>query len=58
MPARRLYGVRTPTARRGVPAAHVAEEIANARHEILKWMIATMVAQTAPIVAVTGFLQK
>ena len=27
------------------------------KHEILKWMIATMVAQTAPIVAVIAFLK-
>ncbi len=34
------------------------EEITNTKHEILKWMIATMVAQTALIVAVMAFLQK
>lgn len=34
------------------------EAIANTKHEILKWMIATMVAQTALIVAVMAFLQK
>ena len=33
------------------------EEIANTKHEILKWMIATMVAQTALIVAVIAFLK-
>ena len=34
------------------------EAIANTKHEILKWRIATMVAQTALIVAVMAFLQK
>ena len=33
------------------------EEIANTKHEILKWMMATMVAQTALIVAVIAFLK-
>lgn len=34
------------------------EAIANTKHEILKWMLTTMVAQTALIVAVMAFLQK
>ncbi|WP_165178149.1 DUF1640 domain-containing protein [Desulfovibrio sp. ZJ369] len=33
------------------------EEIANTKHEILKWMMATMVAQTALLVAVIAFLK-
>ena len=32
-------------------------DLADAKHEILKWMIATMVAQTAFIVAVVAFLK-
>ena len=35
----------------------VRREIADTKHEILKWMIATMVAQTALIVAVIAFLK-
>ena len=37
--------------------ANTKEEIANTKHEILKWMMATMVAQTALIVAVIAFLK-
>lgn len=32
-------------------------DLADTRHEILKWMMATMVAQTALIVAVIAFLK-
>ena len=35
----------------------VRNELANTKHEILKWMMATMVAQTALIVAVIAFLK-
>ncbi len=35
----------------------VRNELADTKHEILKWMIATMVAQTALIVAVIAFLK-
>lgn len=35
----------------------VRNELANTKHEILKWMMATMVAQTALIVAVIAFLR-
>ena len=37
--------------------SELKEEIANTKHEILKWMMATMVAQTALIVAVIAFLR-
>ena len=37
--------------------AGLKEEIANTKHEILKWTIATMVAQSAFIVAVIAFLR-
>ena len=32
-------------------------EMANNKHEILKWMMATMVAQTALVIAVIAFLR-
>ena len=32
-------------------------DLADTKHEILKWMMATMVAQTALIVAVIAFLK-
>lgn len=32
-------------------------DLADTKHEILKWMMATMVAQTALIVAVMAFLK-
>ena len=35
----------------------VRNELKDTKHEILKWMIATMVAQTALIVAVIAFLK-
>ena len=35
----------------------VRNELANTKHEILKWMMATMVAQTALIIAVIAFLK-
>lgn len=35
----------------------VRNELADTKHEILKWMMATMVAQTALIVAVMAFLK-
>ena len=35
----------------------VRNELKDTKHEILKWMIATMVAQTALIVAVMAFLK-
>lgn len=35
----------------------VRNELANTKHEILKWMMATLVAQTALIVAVIAFLK-
>ena len=37
--------------------AELKEEIANTKHEILKWTIATVIAQTALIVAVMAFLR-
>ena len=35
----------------------VRNELKDTKHEILKWMIATMIAQTALIVAVIAFLK-
>ena len=35
----------------------VRNELKDTKHEILKWMIATIVAQTALIVAVIAFLK-
>lgn len=32
-------------------------DLADAKHEILKWMVATVIAQTALIVAVMAFLR-
>lgn len=35
----------------------IRNELADTKHEILKWMMATMVAQTALIIAVIAFLK-
>lgn len=35
----------------------VRNELSNTKHEILKWVMATMVAQTALIIAVIAFLK-
>ena len=35
----------------------LAEKIENSKHEVLKWTITTVVAQTALIVAVIAFLK-